>query len=166
MPVLWQLLKEATYVRNEASTKAVTEILTKKGVTDIQHHQYWNQTYWKRRVPQIPPPAAILASNISQVYELCQQLEAFQEILVPKVHHWFQKYIRLARDGRYQPPSDSPTFTHVGFDADGLPLYNSEQGTGRCENVHKIQADLAGPFGLGMRTGHYLLAERLYRYNE
>jgi hypothetical protein len=111
------------------------------------------------------PTAAVHAANVRAVKDLVKNEAKFKPFRTDEVLEFLEKYLEKGSRGIYQQPDDVPLFIVTGIDADGLTLYASKQGTVRLENVHQKYAELAGPFAIGVRTSHYLLVYRSYRYN-
>jgi hypothetical protein len=165
VPILFQLIIAATYIKNDEDLQEVETLLASKGVTDFIQHEFFNRSYWRKRVRMRTPTAAVHAANIRFVKDLVEHEAEFKPFRTDEVLDFLEKYVEKASRGIYQQPDDVPLFIVTGIDVDGLTLYASEQGTVRLENIHQKYAELAGPFAIGIRTSHYLLVYRTYRYN-
>jgi hypothetical protein len=151
------LIVAATYIKNDEDLQEVERVLASKGVTDFVQHEFFNRSYWRRRVRMRTPTAAVHAANVRAVKDLVENEDEFMPFRTNEVLEFLEKYIAKAARGIYQQPDDLPLFIVTGIDEDDLSLYASEQGTVRLENVHQKYAELAGPFAIGVRTAHYLL---------
>jgi hypothetical protein len=165
VPILFQLLIAATYLKNDKDLQEVERVLASKGVTDFVQHEFFNRPYWRKKVCMQMPPAAVHAANVCAVKDLVKNEAKFKPFPTDEVLDFLEKYIEKASRGIYQQLDDVPLFIVRGIDEDNLTLYASKQGTGHLENIHQKYAELAGPFAIGVHTSHYLLVYRTYCYN-
>ena len=162
---IFHLVQMATWINNDEDYDAVVETLLDKGVKDITKHQFFNRSYWRKRLRRGTPIPSLHSANIKLIYNQLSNDKNFEKILTPAVKEWFHKFQENAEQGLYQLPDDVFHYTLIGTDSDGLNLYRSEIGTNMNENLHQKYADLVGPFAVGIKIGHILTALRSYRYN-
>ena len=71
VPILFQLIIAATYIKNDEDLQEVkTGVLASKGVTDFIQHKFFNRPYWRKIVCMETPTAAVHAANVSAVKDL------------------------------------------------------------------------------------------------
>lgn len=162
----YQLSLAATWINNDLDYSNVVEVLQAKNV-DIETHELYNHEYWHKRVRRGTPAPQKHASNIRSVKKYIENDSNFAEYLKenPKLLEWFDKFAQNAEQGMYQLPNDLQLYRCIGTDSDGLNLYASDLGTNLNELVHKLLADLLGPYGVGVKTAHVLVILRCFRYN-
>jgi len=89
--------------------------------------------------------------------------DAFKEYVTLDFVKHIKGWAQRCRQDRYEDLPDVEMYKHDGYDADGLDLWLRRRGS-KGENFHQKMSVAAGPFGIGIETGHYLQVILAYLY--
>jgi len=163
-PYIFALLISATFIFNDEDYKDVERVLHEKGVVDKAFHYYYNREYWKERIRMTTPSADEHAARIQTIFDYVKSEVALEQYLTNDYNEYFRKFIEKCKMGHFEELHDVTMFRYKGKDADGLNLYYRLRGA-RAENVHQKMHISVGPWGIGPRSGHYILLDLCFRYN-
>jgi len=163
-PYIFALLISATFIFNDDDYKDVERVLNEKGIVDKALHYYYNREFWKERIRMTTPSANEHSARIQAIFDFVKSEAALQEYLTKDFNDYFTKFIANCKMGHFEELHDVTMFRYKGKDANGLNLYYRLRGA-RAENVHQKMHVSVGPWGIGPRSGHYILLDLCFRYN-
>jgi len=159
-----RLCRVATTSINAKDEDAVVAVLKNKGIEDPLEHFMFHREYHLERV-RCPPRKGVKASHyLQETLEYIKGNEHFKEYVTPDLEKFLSGWARRCRQGRYEDLPDVEMYNHIGYDSNNLPLWHRRRGS-KAENFHQKMHVAAGPFGVGMETGHYLHVLLAYMYN-
>ena len=154
-PFIHQLLCHATFAMDEENERNIRAVLASKGVKDFDDHYFFNRRYWLRQVRFFPRKADDASDNLLAVLSYLKKSDAFAEYVSDEFIKYIVGWAKRCQEGRYEDLPDVHMFDSVGFDSDGLELYQSRRGS-KAENFHQKMHVVAEPYGIGVEKAHYL----------
>lgn len=163
----YELLIHASFIFTEEDYDKVTKFLLEKGIAvdELDEHYYFNREWWRRRVRMVTYKADRHAKMIQFVHKFVREDETLKQYYDKDMETYFLQFEQKCRNGDFEELSDMYLFRHVGVDSHGLDLWIRLRGSVRAENMHQKMRVATGPWGVGARTGHWLLVNISYRYN-
>ena len=83
---IFHLIQNATWVYNQEDYKEVGDVLASNGVEDIAYHEYFNRSYWNKRIRRGTPPSSIHAQNTLKVKTSLEDDKDFKQFMRNIIH--------------------------------------------------------------------------------
>lgn len=164
-----ELLILATFQMDEKYFTEYKEHLAKvkniETTSDLIDNFVHNKEEWRRHIPMYVPRAADHANLIRSVHAVVKSDKELSQYYTPELQEYFEKFVNKILRGYFEELDDVVMHVKAGHDKYGLQLFIRKRGTVRAENVHQKMKVAIGPWGIGIRSAHYLLLLLSFRYN-
>jgi hypothetical protein len=99
------------------------------------------------------------------VHSLIAETKGLKEYYTDELRDYLLSFEKKCMEGLFEELADVSVYQWDGKGANGLDMWLRLRGSTRAENLHQKLNAALGPWGIGARSGHYVVLLVCHRYN-